>query len=228
MAATVVFEEQVEIPLTLRSLAEFRHWAQSPEFPERGRIDYLAGRIEVDMSPEDVFCHATLKTEIVGVLYRRVKRADLGYLMTDCTRVSSPAGDLSVEPDVVFVSRAAIDAGRIRLIPKAGVPDRYVELEGAADLIVEIVSDSSVVKDTRRLPEAYFRAGVPEFWLVDARKKELLFSIHIRGASGFEAVAADAEGFQHSTVLDCRYRLDGARDERGFWTFDLRDRDSHS
>ncbi len=60
MAATVVFEERVEIPLTLRSLAEFRQWALSPEFPERGRIDYLAGRIEGDMSPEDICCHGTL------------------------------------------------------------------------------------------------------------------------------------------------------------------------
>ena len=225
MAATVVFEEQVEIPLALQSLADFRRWAQSPDFPQRGRIDYLGGRIEVDMSPEDVFCHGTLKMEIARVLANRVKRANLGYLMTDCTRVSSPAGDLSAEPDVVFVSKEAIEEGRIRLIPKAGTTDRYVELEGAPDLIAEIVSDSSTVKDTRRLPEAYFRAGVPEFWLVDARKRELCFSIHRRGPSGYEAVGKDAEEFQHSGVLGCRYRLDGTRDERGFWTFDLRERD---
>jgi Uma2 family endonuclease len=225
MAATVVFEERVEIPLTLRSLAEFRQWAQSAEFPERGRIDYLAGRIEVDMSPEDIFCHATLKTEIVGVLQRRIKRENRGYLMSDCTRVSNPAADLSVEPDVVFVSREAIDEGRIRLIPKAGAADRYVELEGAADLIVEIVSDRSVAKDTRRLPEAYFRAGVAEFWLFDVRGKTPHFSIHRRDPSGYEAVAADAERFQRSTVLNCRFRLDGARDARGFSNFDLREQD---
>jgi Uma2 family endonuclease len=225
MAATVVFEERVEIPLTLRTLAEFRGWAQSPEFPERGRIDYLAGRIEVDMSPEDIFCHATLKTEIVSVLASRIKRENRGFLMSDRTRVSSPAADLSVEPDVVFVSREALDEGRIRLIPKAGVADRYVELEGAPDLIVEMVSDSSVVKDTRRLPEAYFQAGVAEFWLVDARGKDLLFSIHQPTAAGYKAVVADAEGFQRSTVFNCRFRLDGARDARGFWAFDLRDCD---
>ncbi|OHB83603.1 MAG: hypothetical protein A2V98_16150 [Planctomycetes bacterium RBG_16_64_12] len=50
MATTVVFEERVEIPLNLRSLADFRRWATSDDFPERGRIDYVAGRIEVDMS----------------------------------------------------------------------------------------------------------------------------------------------------------------------------------
>ncbi len=36
---------------------------------------------------------------------------------------------------------------------------RYVELEGAPDLVVEIVSDSSVAKDTQRLPPRYAAAG---------------------------------------------------------------------
>jgi len=53
--ATVLLEdrEQIEIP-TIHNLAEFRRWALSEDFPERGRIDYIAGKIEVDMSPEDM------------------------------------------------------------------------------------------------------------------------------------------------------------------------------
>jgi Uma2 family endonuclease len=223
MATTLVLEEQVEIPMSLRSLADFRQWALSDSFPERGRIDYIAGRIEVDMAPEELFCHGTLKTEIIGVLYQRVKQRDLGHLFTDRTRVSCLEADLSVEPDIVFVSHEALEAGRVRLIPKAsGEPGRYVELEGAADLIVEIVSDSSVLKDTRRLPEAYFRAGVREFWLIDARRDPLLFQIQQRGDSGFEVVSADSDGFQASAVFACGFRLDGRRDARANWTFDLR------
>jgi hypothetical protein len=34
-------------------LEGFRRWAFSAEFPEIGRIDYLAGDVEVDTSPED-------------------------------------------------------------------------------------------------------------------------------------------------------------------------------
>ena len=67
MAATVMFEEQVEVPLNLQSLEDFRRWALSSAFPERGRIDFLAGRIEVDMSPEDLFTHGTLKGEIYQI-----------------------------------------------------------------------------------------------------------------------------------------------------------------
>jgi Uma2 family endonuclease len=222
MANTVVFEEQVEIPRDLGSLADFRRWAASDAFPDRGRIDYLAGRIEVDMSPEDFFCHGTLKTEIVGVLHRRVKQRKLGHLVTDRTRVSNVAVGLSVEPDIVFVAHATIDSGGVRLITKAGSqPGRYIELEGAPDLIVEIVSDRSVTKDTQRLPRSYFEAGIREFWLADARGEVLMFQIFRRDESGFRAVTPDADGFQSSAVLACRYRCDGCRDAQGHWTFDL-------
>jgi Uma2 family endonuclease len=98
---------------------------------------------------------------------------------------------------------------------------RYVEVEGPPDLIVEIVSDTSVDKDTRRLPDAYFRAGVTEYWLADARSGELFFRIHHRGATAFEPAPVDEDGYQHSQVFDRAFRLDGTRDDRGHWTFDL-------
>jgi Uma2 family endonuclease len=209
--------------MDLRSLADFRHWATSDEFPECGRIDYINGRIEVDMAPEDLFCHGTLKGDIYVVLHSRVKRHKMGHLFIDRARVSSPKAHLSAEPDIVLVSYEAIADGRVRLVRKAGgKPGRYIEVEGGPDLVVEVISDSSVAKDTRRLPAAYFKAGVREFWLADARLERLVFRIHHRGRSGFKAVAPDAESFQRSSVLGCSFRLDGQRDANGIWTFDLR------
>jgi Uma2 family endonuclease len=223
MATAIIIEEQAVIPMDIRSLADFRRWATSDGFPERGRIDYLAGRIEVDMSPEAFFSHGGLKAEICGTLLLLVKRLDLGYLRTDRTRVSSLPADLSAEPDVVFLSHNSLAAGRVRLISRAGAPgEEYIEVEGGPDLVAEVVSDSSVKKDTERLPAAYFLAGVREFWLADGRREPFVFRIHRRGASGFEAVEPDAEGFISSAVLDCRFRLEWHRDRLGHWAFDLR------
>ena len=225
MATSVLFEEQVEIPLNLRSLEDFRRWALSASFPERGRIDFLAGRIEVDMSPEDFFCHGVLKTELIGVFMKRVKRDSMGYLLTDSTRVSCPNADLSVEPDIVFVSHRAIATGQVRLIAKASAePGRYIELEGPPDLVVEIVSDSSVGKDTRRLPAAYAQAGVGEFWLIDARGRELRFEIHHLHNAAYMAAQRDTDGFQSSTVFGCMFRLDRTLTHEGHWSFDLREK----
>jgi len=225
MVSTIRFEEQLEIPLGICCLADFRSWAASEDFPERGRIDFLSGSIEVEMSPEDLFCHGMLKGEIYATLHHRVKRDQLGYVFVDRTRVSCPEAELSVEPDVVFVSTQARAEGRILLVPKAGGESgRYVELEGPPDLIVEIVSDASVTKDTRRLPEAYARAGVAEFWLADARGPHLQFRIHHLADAGYQPAMIDEEGFQHSTTFNCRFRLDGRRNEQGEWTFDLREK----
>jgi Uma2 family endonuclease len=176
------------------------------------------------MSPEDIYCHGTLKSELAGLLQQRVKREKLGLLLIDATRISSPDANLSCEPDILFISRESLALGRARLVPKAtGQPGRYVEIEGAADLVVEIVSDSSMTKDTRRLPSAYFQAGVREFWLADARGQTPIFIIHHPGPSGFEPIVPDADGFQFSAVLGCRYRLDATRDADGNWEFDLRE-----
>ena len=222
--ATVIFEERVEVPLGLEGLGDFRRWTSSAAFPPRGRIDFVAGTIEVDMSPEDVFCHGVLKAEVAAVLQRRVKRTSAGLLLVDSTRVVCPAADLSVEPDVVFVSRDAIREGRVVLVPKSsGEPGRYVELEGAPDLVVEIVSDTSVAKDSRRLPAAYHAAGVREYWLLDARRGAVappLFVIHARGTAGFEPVAVTA-GAQHSAVMGCDYRLESRPGDLGGQDFDL-------
>ena len=222
LATCVVFEEQVEVPLAVRSLADFRRWALSDEFPQTGRIDYIDGRIEVDMAPEDLFCHGTLKSEIASVLQHHAELGRLGHLFIDSTRISSPDGDWSAEPDIVFISRETLASGRVRLVPKAGnEPGRYVEVEGVPDLLVEIVSDTSVRKDTQRLPAAYFKAGVREFWLVDARGQEPIFLIHRGGPAGFEPVGHDADGFQSSAVRGRRFRLNAARDADGNWAFDF-------
>lgn len=220
--STVLLDYKIEIP-TIRDLADFRRWALSDDFPERGRIDYIAGRIEVDMSPEDFFTHGTLKTRVATEISDRVEELDLGHTLIAETRISSVPGDVSAEPDVVVITHAAFDDDRVRLIPKAsGEPDRFVEVEGGPDLIVEIISDSSVTKDKRRLPAAYFSAGVREFWLIDARGKNLFFQIYRRGGSEFSTVPSDADGFQRSEVLDASYQLERSRHARGHWIYRLR------
>ena len=89
-------------------------WAVSPRFPERGRIDFLAGDLEVDMSPEDLQTHGLVKSEIAAVLQFLVTRRGLGEVYIDRARISSPAADLSVEPDIVVVLWEALDSGRLR------------------------------------------------------------------------------------------------------------------
>ena len=222
MVATIILDEGVEIPDGIRTLADFRHWTYAEVFPERGRMDYINGRIEVDLSPEDLFCHGTAKMEIGSVLHQLVKKQDMGNAFSDRTRIASLPGNFSAEPDLVFISHQSIDSGCVKLVLKQSrKKGRYIEVLGPPELIVEIVSDSSVAKDTRRLPAAYFAAGVPEFWLVDARDEELVFRIHRRGDKEYVKRRPDRDGYQRSSVLGLRFRLDRHRDTRGNWQYDL-------
>lgn len=219
--ASVALHEDFEIPF-VASLEEFRQWTRSDGFPDRGRIDYVAGRIEVDMAPEDYYSHGGLKVEVIGALREIVKAGDLGDLRSDRTRISTPTADLSAEPDLVFISFDTLASGRARLVTKVTEEaDRYVEIEGAADVVVEIVSDRSVRKDTVRLPVAYWRAGVLEYWLMDARGEDLVFRLHHRGPTAYVPAPADAEGFQYSGVFQRWFRLTRRRDRQGGWAFDL-------
>jgi len=112
-------------------------------------------------------------------------------------------------------------AGLIRPVPKLSRPDRFIEFEGSPDLVAEVISDSSVRKDARQLPEAYFAAGVREYWLVDAREEQLRFEINRRAATTFEVTLADDAGYQLSSVLQHRFQLVRERDEEGVWDYDL-------
>lgn len=220
-AARVVFEGRLEIP-PITNLAEFREWATSDEFPESGRIDYICGSIEVsDMAPEALGSHGSPKVEIVSVIHQRLKSRRLGKVFVDRTRLSNPETGLSVEPDVLFVSYESIQSGRVRLVPLRSHPYEYIEVEGAADLVVEIVSHSSVSKDRTHLPKEYFAAGIIEYWLVDGRGNDLEFAIFSRGPTGFVPAKPDANGFLPSTVLETSFRFDRRRDEFGFWEYEL-------
>jgi Uma2 family endonuclease len=205
----VVNPRGLRIPAAVTALPAFRAWAQSEAFPQGVRIDYLAGEVDIDMSPEDVTTHGTPKAAIVAGLHTLVvDRLDAGLVLTDSTRLTCSAADLSAEPDVLVVLYTSLETERIRLVPKVdAVAGRYTEIEGAADLVVECVSDSSVIKDTRVLPGLYHRAGVREYWLVDARESVPQLTIQEWTAASYRAVPADDEGFTPSPLLGRAFRL---------------------
>jgi Uma2 family endonuclease len=140
--------------------------------------------------------------------------------------VVSVDADLSVEPDVLAVLWDSLETRRVVQVPAAsGEPDSYIELEGAPDLVVEVISDSSHGKDRRRLPPLYAKAGVPELWLVDVRGrrgKPLELAIHHLAPTGYVLSPLDAEGWCESRLLGrrCRLRRNAVRD-LGF-TYELK------
>jgi Uma2 family endonuclease len=205
---SILMGEPLCIPPDAGTLEGFRRWSSGESFPEKGRIDFLDGELEVDLSPEDLYTHGGAKTALAAALYDRVVETGRGAVYVDCTRVVSVTARLSVEPDVLAVLWESLDTGRVREVPAASRKEcRFIEFEGAPDLVVEVVSDSSQRKDRRRLPPLYALAGVPELWLVDVRGTEVELGIHHLGPAGYEQGPADAGGWCVSRFLGGRCRL---------------------
>ena len=70
------------------------------------------------------------------------------------------------------------------------------------------MSDSSVRKDLVTLKSGYFNAGIPEYWLIDARGDTIHFEIFARGPDGYVASAASA-------VFGMPFRLERVKNRAG-------------
>jgi Uma2 family endonuclease len=219
MAAVIwQLDEEVRVPEWVVDLASFRRWTDSDEFPEEGRIDYIKGEVWIDMSKEQVFSHNQSKTVFTGVLWGLVTAGKLGRYFADGVRLSNIGADLSAVPDGTFISRETMREANIQLIE--GAKGGYTEIEGAPDMVLEIVSDSSVKKDTRRLLEAYWEAGIKEYWLVDVRGERLDFNIYRHAPKGY-VVTRKKDGWLKSQVFGKSFRLTRREDEFGTPEYNL-------
>ena len=186
MPRTNLEDEAIFVPSWVIDLESFRRWSDDDDFPESGQISYLNGGVWIDMSKEQLFSHTEVKCEINTVLRTRIKAKRLGRYIGDGGFLSNIEANVSNQPDGMFVSAEALRDGRVKIVE--GRTEGYVELEGTPDMVLEVVSRSSVSKDNQVLREAYFLAGIREYWLLDARKPPHKFEILRRGGSGFVAV----------------------------------------
>lgn len=223
-AATPITQSIVvngDVCVPVHDLTSFREWARSEARPERGRFAYLAGTLWIDLSMEQWFSHNDVKAEIDGVLRALIRQTQTGRTFADGMLLTVPPTHFSTIPDGMFVLFTTLQAGRVTPVPnqnQVGV----VELEGVPDMVLEVVSDSSVEKDTVRLPGLYHAAGIPEFWLVDARG-DLRFEIH-RCTSGGYVPTRQPDGWWRSEVFGRDFLLTAAPDRMGQPSFALQHR----
>ncbi len=203
MVTFVNESDQVSVPEWVTDLDSFRRWADSEDFPEAGRICYLDGEVWVDMSKEQLFTHLAVKNEFNIVLGSMVKTRQMGLYFPDGALLSNMDADIAVVPDALFACHEALE-DRVRLLE--GRQEGFVELEGSPDMVLEVVSRGSVVKDTRVLRRDYWIAGIREYWLVDARPDPLVFDILRYTPKGYRTMPKK-EGWIRSAVFGKAFRL---------------------
>ncbi len=197
----VIVEGELRIPATVNDLNSFRAWAHSKDFPQTGKISFIGNHIDVNMSPEDLHWHNAVKTDLGADLVYFVRLHKLGRVRFDGAFLVNERADLGTVPDMMFCSWASLKSGKVRYATMGKKGKRPMEVAGSPDLVVEIVSKSSVTKDTVHLRKTYFAAGIAEYWLIDARGDEVDFQILTRSKRGYVAVPADRDGYRRSPLF---------------------------
>jgi Uma2 family endonuclease len=208
----------LHIPRDAYTLAGFRKWVLSDEFPEKQPVMFRKGEIYLFMPKEDVFTHAAIKTPVAIVAGGLFEELDLGDFYINGVLVTSVEADWSGNPDMVGILWESLDSGKVRYVMNK--KDRAVEIEGSPDWLLEIVSDGSVKKDKRDLRETYHQAGVREYWIIDARGDKIDFQILHWRKTGY-AAAPHKDGWQRSRVFGRSFQLSRSRDRRGGWRYKL-------
>jgi Uma2 family endonuclease len=218
MPTVIADDLNLEIPEWVTDLAAFRRWTDATDFPDNGNVWWLRGQVWADMSKEQLFTHNHVRTRITTALDNLVYELDLGWFFSDGALVTNALAGLSGNPDGTFVSHEALDQGRAVLIQ--GKSGGLTEIEGSPDMALEVVSESSVVKDLTLLREDYFVAGIREYWLVDVRQDPMTFDVLRRNSKGFVATRK-VGGWVKSQVFGKSFRLTRSKNQRGQVRFQL-------
>ena len=213
-------KRQVRVPKAAATHSGFRRWVTGPRFPRHVHPTFVAGHLWFSMSPESLESHNKVKTEFTSALAGHVRDHDLGEAYSDGALFTNVAARISTEPDFQFVSWATSEAGRVTLGRRKRRAEEFIEIIGTPDMVLEVLSDSSTRKDLVRLKDAYARAGVPEYWLVDARSTEICFQILTLEGDDYRALAGP-ERPQSSRVLGARFELRRARNRLGRFVYTL-------
>ena len=121
--------------------------------PDDGRRhEIIDGEHYVNPAPSPY--HQIILSNVEFALQKHVRAHHLGRVLPAAVDVVLAGHDI-VQPDIVFVRAAQAHIFE----PK--------NIQGAPDLVVEVLSESNRRYDVRTKYELYERAGVAEYWIVD-------------------------------------------------------------
>jgi Uma2 family endonuclease len=129
------------------------------QLPDDGkRYELVCGKVHV--TPAPATRHQAIVQNLSGNLWPFVIKNRLGEVWTAPLDVRL-AGETALQPDLIFISNA-----------RAGII-QVDWIEGAPDLVVEVLSPSTTAFDRATKRPIYAEAGVSEFWLIDPQAKTL-------------------------------------------------------
>ena len=146
----------------------YRDYKGLPE-SETKRYELLEG--ELVMVPSPSTYHQRISRKLEFLLENFVEKNKLGEVLYAPLDVH--LGEDVVQPDILFVSKV-----RSEIISEE-------EIQGAPDLVIEILSRTTAERDRTYKKTLYARHRVCEYWMVDPKEKTI--AVMTLGKAGFES-----------------------------------------
>ncbi len=131
----------------------YEDWLRLPD--DGFRYEVLDG--ELYMVPPSSIRHQRVSFRLAVAMANYVSAHHLGEVLEAPCGVRLPGQPVPVQPDIFFIRNE-----RLHILGR-----EYVE--GAPDLVVEVLSPTNRLYDRREKFLAYQEAGVTEYWIVDPR-----------------------------------------------------------
>ena len=177
---TQVAKDPSRLPAPRMTYEEFLDWAD-----EDTHAEWVGGEVRfMTVSAE----HNNIGAFLLALVLFFVDQHQLGRLFYEPFQMKTGPDLPGRSPDLFFVASANL--GRVK----------KKNLDGPADLVVEIISPDSAERDRGPKYEEYEQGGVGEYWLLDPLSQRADF-YQREGDGRFHARALDPDGFYHSRAL---------------------------
>ncbi|EQD25360.1 MAG: hypothetical protein D084_Lepto4C00168G0001 [Leptospirillum sp. Group IV 'UBA BS'] len=138
--------------------AKLKEWTYEDylALPEGDPFRYEVINGDLYMTPAPNLRHQRISMNISRIVSSFLHQNPLGEIFSaPCDVIFVPEPLQYVEPDLVFVSKE-----RSAILTEKNI-------QGVPDLLVEILSQTTKIRDRRLKLSLYERFGVPEYWIVD-------------------------------------------------------------
>ncbi len=154
--------------------------------PEGAPYQLIGGKLVMTPAPNTF--HQIISMRLEARFVNFVTEKDLGIILDAPIDVYFEEKE-TYQPDIIFIAK-----NRLQIIEKAKV-------NGAPDLVVEILSPSTGYYDLKKKARTYARHGVKEYWVVDPEDQSI--EVHVGQEGKFVLnQRVEGEGRVKSLVLE--------------------------